>query len=187
MYKEQQFFKGNEINEFIDYIHTTTGGKKSIAQFLEENHQEITYVKTASDFSMGSGASSNGPCYIIVDPKITTTTKHRDEGYVWGGACNDYYDCTETIKVVDINDPECKVQEIVIRTYEKEISYALRHEYHNDVKDFPHNFLTIGSHTATDKDSIKEKTYDNKGGLDIKGPKKEIIDESTFKGPKTDK
>lgn len=103
-----------------------------------------------------------------------------------GGACNDYYDCTETIKVVDINDPECKVQEIVIRTYEKERSYV-GNIFIRDVKDIPHNFLTIGSHTATDKDNIKEKTYDNKGGLDIKGPKKEIIDESTFKGPKTGK
>ncbi len=27
MYKEQQFFKGDEINKFVDYIHTTTGGK----------------------------------------------------------------------------------------------------------------------------------------------------------------
>ncbi len=184
MYKEQQFFKGDEINKFVDYIHTTTGGQKSIAQFLEENNQEITTVKTASDFNISSGTKGNEPCYIIVDPTITTTTKLRPSNVIFG-ASNDYYDCTETIKVVDINDPECKVQEIVIRTYEKERSYV-GNIFIRDVKNVPHNFLTIGSHTATADDNIKEKTNNN-GGLDIKGPKKEIIDESTFNTPKVGK
>ena len=74
----------------------------------------------------------------------------------------------------------------MIRTYVKEISYALRNEYSKNVKDIPHNFLTIGSHTATDKDNIQEKTNNN-GGLDIRGPKKTIIDDSTFNTPKVEK
>ncbi|MBQ9385079.1 MAG: hypothetical protein IJT87_12690 [Ruminiclostridium sp.] len=45
------------------------------------------------------------------------------------------------------------------------------------------NLLTVGSHTATAEDNIKEKT-NNDGGLDIKGPKKTMIDDSTFNTPK---
>ncbi len=61
---------------------------------------------------MNSGANSNGPCYIVVDPKITVTKKFN---HYEGARCaydpgTDYYDMTETIKVIDINDPECKVQ-----------------------------------------------------------------------------
>ena len=186
MYKEQQFFKGDEINKFVDYIRTTTGGQKSIRQFLEENHQEITTVKTASDFNINSGVNRNAPCYIVVDPKITVTKKFN---HSVGARCaydpgTSYYDMTETIKVIDINDPECKVQEIVVRTYTMSKS-GLNPEKNENIKNYNVNLLTIGSHAATDKDNVKEKT--NNGGLDIKGPQKEIIDESTFNTPKVGK
>ncbi len=64
---------------------------------------------------------------------------------------------------------------------------GLNPERTENIKDYNVNLLTIGSHAATADDNIKEKTNNNNGGLDIKGPKRTIIDESTFNTPKVGK
>ena len=181
-----QYLKGQSLDEFAAYARNNG---MSIKQLLDKNDQEIAQVV---DYSKGQGVwTSTGTgephCYIVYDPTITTNQKARPSSSIYG-CSNTYLDCNETIKVIDIYDPECRVQEIVVRTYVKENTYS-GNTFISEVKDNPHDFLTIGSHKATEKDNIRYFTTTNtdptKGPTisgKFKGPGKIIIKVSGPKG-----
>ena len=92
---------------------------------------------------------------------------------------------TETIKAIDIYDPECKVQDVVIRTYEREEDGDSGDATANNIKDKTVAFLTIDARAAAKNDNIKtNEPIKKNGGLDIKGPKQVFSDyKPVIKGP----
>ncbi len=174
----RQYFDQTEMMRFVDSIRETGGGKKSIADHLRENNQALP-IESNTGF-----APHVDHRYILVDTKITTTKKYtRSEAAHHGvGFSADYYDIyhydvTETIKAIDIYDPECKVQDIVIRTYELQEDDDGGNPKTNNFKNNTVAFLTIKAQAATQKDNIKTNEPVNKsGGLDIKGPKQVFSD-----------
>ncbi len=130
--------------------------------------------------------------YILVDTKITTTAKYNRTGSDCSGVGHFahyysiyYYDMTETIKAIDIYDPECKVQDVVIRTYEREEDGDSGDATANNIKDKTVAFLTIDARAAAKNDNIKtNEPIKKNGGLDIKGPKQVFSDyKPVIKGP----
>ena len=175
---KRQYFDQAEMMRFVDSIRETGGGKKSIADHLRENGQTLP-VESYTGF-----ASHADHRYILVDTKITTTKKYnRTEAAHHGVGFSAYYydiyhyDVTETIRAIDIYDPECKVQDIVIRTYELEEDDDGGRPKANNFKNNTVAFLTIKARAATEKDSIRTKEpIKSSGGLDIKGPKQVFSD-----------
>ena len=173
-----QYFDKTGMERFIDYIRETGNGKMSVAEFLRKNDQTLPEESYTGD------APHMDHRYILVDTKITVTKKYNRSEYVTYGAGHNsrdatiyIYDMTETVKAIDIYDPECKVQNIVFRTYERE-----EEDYYKPrakkIKDYTVAFLTISAHAATEKDNIKIKGTVNVTGSDTKAPKLDI------KGPK---
>lgn len=188
---KNQYFDKTEMMKFVDNIRETGGGKKSIADYLRENGQ------TLPEESCIGYAPRVDHRYILVDTKITTTKKYNRTGSdCWGVGHNAhyysiyYYDMTETIKAIDIYDPECKVQDIVIRTYEREEN-EYEHTKSNKIKNKTVAFLTIDTRAATANDNIgtrkpvNENVQNTNGPkLDIKGPKLVFSDyKPVIKGP----
>ena len=175
---KSQYFDKNEMMRFVDNIRETGNGRKSVAEYLKENGQtlpEESYIGYAPHVDHR---------YILVDTKITTTKKYNRTGSdCWGVGHNAhyysiyYYDMTETIKAIDIYDPECKVQDIVIRTYEREEN-EYEHTKSNKIKNKTVAFLTIDTRAATENNSIGTRKPVNENAQNTNGPKLDI------KGPK---
>ena len=172
---KNQYFDKTGMMKFVDNIRKTG---KSIADYLRENNQ------TLPEESYTGYAPHVDHRYILVDTKINVTKKYKGCDLVTrGGGQNTnevtiyFYDMTETVKAIDIYDPECKVQDIVIRTYEREEEDFYKPRA-NKIKDYTVAFLTIGERPATEKDNISTRKPVNENVQDTKGPKLDI------KGPK---
>ena len=175
---KSQYFDKTGMMRFVDNIREEGGGKKSIAEYLKENGQKLpeeSYIGYAPHVDHR---------YILVDTKINVTKKYKGCDLVTrGGGQNTnevtiyFYDMTETVKAIDIYDPECKVQDIVIRTYERE-----EEDYYKPrakkIKDYTVAFLTISECPAAEKDNISTRKPVNENVQDTKGPKLDI------KGPR---
>ena len=175
---KSQYFDKTEMMRFVDHIREEGGGKKSIAEYLKENNQ------TLPEESYTGYAPHVDHRYILVDTKINVTKKYKGCDLVTrGGGQNTnevtvyYYDMTETIKAIDIYDPECKVQDIVIRTYEREEDDYYKPRA-NKIKDYTVAFLTISECPAAEKDNINTRKPVNENAQNTNGPKLDI------KGPK---
>ena len=175
---KSQYFDQTEMMKFVDNIREAGSGKKSIADHLREDGQ------TLPEESYTGFASHMDHRYILVDTKITTTKKYnRTEAAHHGVGFSAYYydiyhyDVTETIKAIDIYDPECKEQDIVIRTYELEEDDDGGNPKTNNFRNHTVAFLTIKARAAAEKDNIKAKKPVKKSGvLEIKGPKQVFSD-----------
>ena len=189
---KSQYFDKAEMMKFVDNIRQTGDGKKSIADYLRENGQKLP------EESYTGYAPHVDHRYILVDTKITTTKKYnRTESDCTGVGhfahyySLYYYDMTETVKAIDIYDPECKVQDIVIRTYERVEDSDGGDPETKNIKNKTVAFLTIDTRAATKNDNIgtrkpvNENVQDTKGPkLDIKGPKLVFSDyKPVIKGP----
>ena len=176
---KNQYFDKTEMMKFVDNILEEGGGEKSIAEYLRENGQELP------EESYTGYAPHVDHRYILVDTKITVTKKYNRTESASCGAGHFtryyslyYYDMTETVKAIDIYDPECKVQDVVIRTYEREEDSDGGDPTANKIKDYTVAFLTISERDAAKKDNISTWKPVNENGSDTKGPKLDI------KGPK---
>ena len=176
---KSQYFDKTEMMRFVDNIRETGNGKKSVAEYLKENGQKLpeeSYIGYAPHVDHR---------YILVDTKITTTKKYNRTESDCSGVGHFahyyslyYYNMTETVKAIDIYDPECKVQDIVIRTYDRvEDSDGGAPEAKN-IKNKTVAFLTIDTRTATENDNIGTRKLVNENAQNTNGPKLDI------KGPK---
>ena len=173
---KSQYFDKTEMMKFVDNIRKTG---KSIADYLRENNQtlpEESYIGYAPHVNHR---------YILVDTKITVTSKYNRTESASSGAGHFtryyslyYYDMTETVKAIDIYDPECKVQDIVIRTYEREEDSDGGDPEAKKIKDYTVAFLTISERPAAEKDNISTRKPVNENAQNTNGPKLDI------KGPK---
>ena len=76
--------------------------------------------------------------------------KNEEESGFFTGTVDDY---TQTIKVIDIYDPECKVVDLTVTTYKRVQHASYTDPY--DIKSYSNDFIFIGAHNATDADNIK--------------------------------
>ena len=156
---DKQYLKGQDLTDLADYARAQN---MSIKDLLDKNNQDITYVvKMPSITGKASGnvvtSKQEKHCYIVVDPKITRQKKFSnfEKAHSEDGVDQYYYDVAEVIKVIDIYDPESKVQDLTLRTWtDRRNGNGYEWTDWSTVKDHPHDFLTIGSHEATEKDDL---------------------------------
>ena len=167
LYKNQYFDKKG-ISDLVDYIKETTGGKCSIATFLRNNCQKVPSE------CYGQHMENVEHRYLIVDPTIKETK--TEIGHEWYSDFRNnhkapVYRVTQTIKVIDIYDPECKVQEILVREWENVHWTHPTKSGDRNFKDYTNHFFTITAHAATEADNIKPVEYKiTESGLMIRGP-----------------
>ncbi|MBO7402039.1 MAG: hypothetical protein J6U10_03505, partial [Lachnospiraceae bacterium] len=89
---QNQYFKEKEMGEFLAYVRKTG---MSVKDFLEKNNQNLTLPANDSQ--------NNKHCYLVIDPKLTGSRTRKEYDFFKGSV----YGYTQTIKVVDIYDPEC--------------------------------------------------------------------------------
>ena len=77
--------------------------------------------------------------------------------------------------MVDIYDPACKVQDLVIRTFEAYQKGNKPGELTRNCVNHSHNYVTIGAHAPTAADKL-ELTKDGK--LTVPSPKENVMDPS---------
>ena len=160
---KNQYFNEKEMGEFVDYVRQSG---MSIKEFLDKNNQTIT------------GATNGKHCYLVIDAKLTgSMKKNEEESGFFTGTVDDY---TQTIKVIDIYDPECKVVDLTVTTYKRVQHASYTDPY--DIKSYGNDFIFIGAHKATDADNIKTPIILDDGAV-IRGPKS--LDVSAIPGPKT--
>ena len=133
---KNQYFNEKEMGEFVDYVRQSG---MSIKEFLDKNNQTIT------------GTTNGKHCYLVIDTKLTSSMKKNEkESGFFTGTVDDY---TQTIKVIDIYDPECKVVDLTVTTYKRVQHASYTDPY--DIKSYSNDFIFIGAHKATDADNIK--------------------------------
>ena len=171
---KNQYFSKQEMDEFIEYVRASD---MSINEFLYKNDQSVTQVIS----NIGSsGTNTKGKhTYLVVDANLTGSCKKNARGDFWNGYIDEY---TQTIKVIDIYDPECKVQELKVTTYDINYQHGDIHGTVKNIKSYGNDFIFIGAHTATEKDNINYYTTEN--GLTIKGPRVNGPTIDTLHGPK---
>ena len=155
---KNQYFDKDGMNTFLTYIRKSG---LSISDFLHKNNQTINIVANKN-----GGYVAGKHCYLVIDPTVTGSSKTNEEkSNFWEGQIVDY---TQTIKVVDIYDPECKVVDLKVTTYERNYQYMSEGKTQN-IKSYANDFIFIGAHKATEADNIKE-TCKTESGFEIKGP-----------------
>ena len=179
---DNQYLNIRDLNEFLDYIRKAADGNESVYDFLKENHQKLDFMEHTGNNS----DDYNKHRYIVVDPKITETKKRnpakdfdtvRSINPLRPGAVswekNTVSDVTETIKVVDIYDPACKVQDLVIRTYESYQKGNKAGDLTRNCVNQSHNYVAISGHTPTNEDRLG---VNDQGQLIVRGYKEKITE-----------
>ena len=131
---KNQYFNEKEMGEFVDYVRQSG---MSIKEFLVKNNQTIT------------GTTNGKHCYLVIDATLTGSRTRKEYDFFKGSV----YGYTQTIKVVDIYDPECRVQNLTVTTYDRDCTYGC--DTIENIKSHGNDFIFIGAHKATDADNIK--------------------------------
>ena len=155
---EGQYLNKKEMTEFTDYIRKAGAGKKSVYDFLKDNYQYLDLNKYTG---VANSDEYNQHRYIVVDPTVTTTAvRNPNKDYEVGRMLSNGYHCyerylvydvTETIKVIDIYDPECKVQDLIVKKYERNNEPGKPDQ---NIRKYRHCYVTIGGHSASDEDKL---------------------------------
>jgi len=173
------YFSKSEMTAFADHVRKIGGGKMSIYDYLKKNHQNIP-VENVSYLNNR---------YIVVDPEIKETKDSTPCSYEWYSDFRNnhqapVYKVRQTIKVINIYDPECKVQDLVVKEWENVHWTHPTKSGNRNYIEYTHAFFSMGAHKATDADNYKEETVIYLNGLELKLPKRSYTDDNVIRGPK---
>ena len=176
---DNYYLKKYEMLDFVDHIRKVGGGKMSIYDYLRQNHQDIP-VEDVRNMDKR---------YIIVDPEVKETKESTPCSYEWYSDFRNnhkapVYKVRQTIKVINIYDPECKVQDLVVKEWENVHWTHPTKAGNRNYIEYTNAFFTLGAHKATNADNYKEEKITLINGLEIRGPKRSYTDDNFIRGPK---